>query len=123
MTTADNFCSTQVTHDFRNAITSSNSNDTNACAFHRSLNNFVVIGENTVFVLVNHIFNFNIVQSAPLLSSIQHITGIFAVDVYFNNVFNNSYNQGVAKTGHRVHNSLFIYICTFNDEFGAIREF
>ena len=123
LTAADNFCSAQVTHNFCNAIASSNSNNAYACAFNRSLNNFFIIRENTVFVLVNHIFNFDIVQRSPLLSSVQHVAGIFTVDVYFNNVFNNSYNQGVAKTSHCVHNSLFIYICTFNDEFSAIREF
>ena len=123
MTTADNFCSAQITHNLRNTITCSYSNNTYATTFNRSLNKLFVIREDTVFVLVNHIFNLDIVQGAPLLSSVQYVTRIFAVNMYFNNVFYNSNNQGVTKALDSTYNGLFIYICTFYDKFGAIGEF
>ena len=80
-------------------------------------------GKETIFVLVTHIFNLDIVQRAPLLGNIQGIAGIFSVDMHLDYILNHSNNHRIAQVLQGLADSFFIYTGTLNNKFGAVGKF
>ena len=77
----------------------------------------------TVFVLVTHIFYFDIMQRSPGLCHIQRITWMLGMDMHFYNILYHCHNHGIAHAFQGLAYSLLINIRILNDEFGAVRIF
>ena len=83
----------------------------------------IIGGKKTVFVLVAHIFYFDIMQRTPGLRHVERITGMLGMDMYFYNIFYHCHNHGIAHALQGIADSLLINICILDDKFGAIRIF
>ena len=106
-------------HNASNAFTCSYGEHAHA-VLHR-LNIFC--SEQSVFVLVTHVLDLNIMECAPLLSSVQCIAGIFGVNMYLDNILYHSNNHRIAQTLQRFAHGLFINAGTLNNELRTIGVF
>ena len=83
----------------------------------------ILSSKETVFVLVTHIFYFDIMQRTPCLRHIERITGMLGMDMHFYNILYHCHNHGIAHALQGLADSLLINICILDDKFGAIRIF
>ena len=119
LTAADNLCSTHFMHNLGNAVTGCNSKHTNAMLYRLN----ILGSKETVFVLVTHIFYFDIMQCSPSLRHIERITWMLSMDMHFYNILYHCNNHGIAHALQGLADSLLINISILDDKFGAIRIF
>ena len=106
-------------HNLGNAVTGCDSKHTHAMLYRLN----IIGGKETIFVLVAHIFYFDIMQRTPGLRHVERITGMLSMDMYFYNILYNCHNHGIAHALQSLADSLLINISILDDKFGAIRIF
>ena len=83
----------------------------------------ILRSKQAVFMLVAHIFYFNIVQRAPLLGRIQSVSGMLGVDMHLNDILHHGHNHRIAEALQSIADRFFIYAGALDDKFRTVRIF
>ena len=79
--------------------------------------------DNAMLMLLGHIVDLDIVQRAPAQAVLQNQPGSFGMDMHFDDIADNSYNQRITQRLESTAYNVLFDFSFLNDKFCTIRSF